>query len=107
VLANLVHPVKGFKQPQVLDDVVYEVNPAGKVVWKWIASEHLNEFGFSPSELKLVRNAEIADYLHVNNLKVVGPNRWFAAGDKHNLTGEFSPVGGASRPIYKYQNNQG
>jgi len=82
VLANLVHPVKGFKQPQVLDDVVYEVNPAGEVVWKWIASEHINEFGFSPAELKLVRNADIADYLHVNNLKVVGPNRWFAAGDK-------------------------
>jgi hypothetical protein len=51
--------------------------------------EHLNEFGFSPIELKLVRNAEIADYLHANNLKVVGPNRWFAAGDKHNFTGEF------------------
>lgn len=82
VLANLVHPVKGFKQPQVLDDVVYEVNPAGAVVWKWTASEHLNEFGFSPAELKLVRNADIADYLHVNNLKVVGPNHWFAAGDK-------------------------
>lgn len=82
VLANLVHPVKGFKQPQVLDDVIYEVNPAGEVVWKWIASEHLDEFGFTKAELKLVRNAEIADYLHVNNLKVVGPNRWFAAGDK-------------------------
>ena len=82
VLANLVHPVKGFKQPQVLDDVVYEVNPAGEVVWKWVASEHINEFGFTPAELKQVRNADIADYLHVNNLKVVGPNRWFNAGDK-------------------------
>ena len=82
VLANLVHPIKGFKQAQVLDDVVYEVNPAGEVVWKWIASEHLNEFGFSPAELKLVKNADIPDYLHVNNLKVVGPNHWFNEGDK-------------------------
>ncbi|WP_051459763.1 aryl-sulfate sulfotransferase [Methylomicrobium lacus] len=82
VLANWVHAVKGFKQKEVLDDVIYEVNPAGEVVWKWIASEHLNEFGFTPAELKLVKNAPIADYLHVNNLKVVGPNRWFAAGDK-------------------------
>lgn len=82
ILANWVHPVKGFKQPQVLDDVIYEVNPAGEVVWKWVASEHLSEFGFTPAELKLVRNAEIPDYLHVNNLKVVGPNHWFAAGDK-------------------------
>lgn len=82
VLANQVHSVKGFKQPKVLDDVFYEVNPAGEVVWKWVASEHLEEFGFTPEELKLVRDAESADYLHVNNLKVVGPNRWFAAGDK-------------------------
>ena len=82
VLANLVHPIKGFKQAQVLDDVVYEVNPAGEVVWKWIASEHLNEFGFSPAELKLVKNADIPDYLHVNNLKVVGANHWFSEGDK-------------------------
>jgi hypothetical protein len=52
------------------------------VVWKWIASEHLGEFGFTPAELKLVKNAEIADYFHVNNLKVVGPNRWYTAGDQ-------------------------
>jgi hypothetical protein len=82
VLANRVHPVKGFKQPQVLDDVIYEVDPAGNVVWTWTASEHLGEFGFTPQELKLVRNSAIADYFHVNNLKVVGPNRWYAAGDK-------------------------
>jgi len=82
VLANLLHPVEGFKQPRVLDDIVYEVDPAGEVVWKWIASEHLDEFGFTPEELKLVRNADTADYLHLNNMKVVGPNHWFAAGDK-------------------------
>ena len=82
VLANLVHPVKGFKHPQVMDDVVYEVNPAGEIVWKWVAAEHINEFGFSPAELKLLRNAETADYLHVNNLKVLGANHWFAEGDK-------------------------
>ena len=82
VLANLVHSVKGFKQPQQLDDVIYEVTPAGEVVWKWLASEHLNEYGFTPAELKLLRNAETPDYLHVNNLKVVGPNHWFTEGDK-------------------------
>ncbi len=82
VLANLTHAVPGFKQPQLLDDVVYEVNPAGEVVWTWIAADHLDEFGFTPEQLKLVRDAENPDYLHVNNLKVVGPNHWYAAGDK-------------------------
>jgi hypothetical protein len=82
VLANLTHAVPGFKQKQVLDDVFYEVNPAGEIVWRWVASDHLEEFGFTPEQLKLVREAHDADYLHVNNLKVVGPNRWFNAGDK-------------------------
>ncbi len=82
ILANLLHPVTGFAQPQVLDDVVYEINPKGETVWKWVASDHLEEFGFTPGQLKLVRAAPTADYLHVNNLSVVGPNRWFDAGDK-------------------------
>ncbi|SFK81792.1 aryl-sulfate sulfotransferase [Methylocapsa palsarum] len=82
ILANLVHPVAGFAQPQILDDVIYEIKPNGDIAWKWIASDHLEEFGFSPDELRLVRNAKTADYLHVNNLSVLGPNRWFDAGDK-------------------------
>jgi len=82
ILANLAHEVPGFKQPRVLDDVAYEISPAGEIVWKWIASEHLEEFGFTPEELKLVRDADTPDYLHVNNLSVVGPNKWFDAGDK-------------------------
>jgi hypothetical protein len=82
VLANLTHAVPGFKQPHLLDDVFYEVNPAGEIVWRWVAAEHLNEFGFTPEQLKLIRNSHDADYLHVNNLKVLGPNRWYKAGDQ-------------------------
>jgi hypothetical protein len=49
VLANKVHKVKGFKVPEVIDDAIYEVSPDGAVKWQWLASEHLNEFGFTPS----------------------------------------------------------
>jgi hypothetical protein len=82
ILANLLHPVPGFAQPQILDDVAYEIGPGGDIIWKWIASEHLDEFGFTPDELNLVRNTKTADYFHANDLSVVGPNHWFAAGDK-------------------------
>jgi hypothetical protein len=41
--------VKGFKVPEVIDDAIYEVSPDGAVKWQWLASEHLNEFGFTPS----------------------------------------------------------
>jgi hypothetical protein len=81
VLANLPHAVSGFSAPKVLDDVVYVVDPAGKVVWRWVASEHLDEFGFTPEQLALVKASKSPDYLHINNLSLVGPNKWFDAGD--------------------------
>lgn len=82
ILANLLHTVRGFATAKVFDDVVYEINPAGTIVWKWVASDHLGEFGFTPAELDLIRNSKNADYLHANDLSVLGPNRWFKAGDK-------------------------
>ncbi|WP_347989054.1 arylsulfotransferase family protein [Methylomonas sp. AM2-LC] len=82
ILANLTHRINGFKHPLLMDDVIYEVNPKGDVVWKWIASEHIDEFGFTPAELILLRNSDSPDYLHINNLKVVGNNHWFDSGDK-------------------------
>ena len=79
VLANLTHDAAGFRKP-VLDDVVYEVDPAGAITWRWVAADHLAEL-FTPAQLALIHDADSADYLHVNNLKPVGPNHWFDAGD--------------------------
>ena len=79
VLANLTHEAAGFGKP-VLDDVVYEVDPAGAITWRWVAADHLSEL-FTPAQLALIHDADSADYLHVNNLKPVGPNHWFDAGD--------------------------
>jgi hypothetical protein len=81
VLANLRHAVAGFRQAEVLDDVVYEVDGDGAIVWRWSASEHLEELGFQPDQLALIRQSDNADYLHLNDLKPVGPNHWFDAGD--------------------------
>lgn len=82
VLANVLYPLPGFATPQVLDDVAYEVNPEGEIVWTWAASDHLDEIGFTGEELKLVKASKNADYLHVNNLKPLGPNHWFDEGDQ-------------------------
>ncbi|WP_457798203.1 aryl-sulfate sulfotransferase [Methylocystis sp. S23] len=82
VLANVLYPLPGFAAPQVLDDVAYEVNSEGDIVWTWAASDHLDEIGFAPEELKLVKASKNADFLHVNNLKPVGPNHWFDEGDQ-------------------------
>ena len=82
VLANVLHPRPGFAAAQSLDDVVYEVDPTGEIVWTWTASEHLDEIGFSDEELKLVKGTADPDFLHVNNLKPLGPNHWFDEGDQ-------------------------
>lgn len=87
VLANKVHAVSGFDAKALLDDVIYEVTPDGKIAWQWTASEHLGEFGFSPESLKLVKaaqpksGAQAVDWLHINNMSVLGPNKWHKAGD--------------------------
>ncbi|MGV6476911.1 aryl-sulfate sulfotransferase [Azotobacter vinelandii] len=82
VLANKLHPVPGFAVPEVIDDALYEVDPEGNVVWSWTASEHLEEFGFTPEQLELVRASKNPDVLHINNLASVGPNTWFDGGDQ-------------------------
>lgn len=81
VLANLRHAVAGFRQSEVLDDVAYEVDEAGAIAWRWVASEHLDELGFTPAQLALIRGSDNPDFLHINDLKPLGPNHWFDAGD--------------------------
>ena len=89
ILVNVVRPLPGFKADKVLDDAIYEVSPSGQVVWQWAAGDHLSELGFSPESLKLLKETLTRgdksvpfDYLHFNNLSVVGPNKWFDAGDQ-------------------------
>jgi len=88
VLINYVRPVTGFKAEKILEDGIYEITPKNEVVWKWSAYEHLNEFNFSEASLKILRESLTRndktvpfDYLHFNNMAVVGPNKWFDSGD--------------------------
>jgi hypothetical protein len=80
VLVNILHNIPGFTLPKMLDAAMYEVTPKGDIVWTWLASDHLQEFGFTPDELKLVRASRSADYLHFNDMAPLGANR-FAATD--------------------------
>jgi Arylsulfotransferase (ASST) len=81
LLVNVEHSLPGFASKRVLDDAVYEVTPQGKITWQWVASDHLDEFGFTPQALELIRAHSKPDYLHLNNMTAVGPNRWFDGGN--------------------------
>ncbi|MGA7343770.1 MAG: aryl-sulfate sulfotransferase [Terracidiphilus sp.] len=87
LLVAIPHPVAGLGPKTIGDQGIYEVAPDGAIVWKWVAGEHLKEFGFSPEGMKYLRERvernppEPYGYLEINDMQLLGPNRWFDAGD--------------------------
>jgi len=81
VLSVVVRPLPGFTLPKLVDDAIYEVTPRGDIIWHWVAGDHLDEFGWTEEELALVRATKAINYLTINDMKPLGPNRWFSAGD--------------------------
>lgn len=64
-----VHPL--------LDDVVYEVGwETQEVTLLWKSSEHFDELGLDDKAKRLIYN-QGWDYLHINSVSRVGPNRWY------------------------------
>jgi hypothetical protein len=88
ILAHIKNTLFGYNN--ITDDVIYEVTPQGSIVWKWVSVEHLNEFGLLPEGLAYLKkrveqskiNERPFDYLHINDMHLVGENKWFKAGDK-------------------------
>ena len=84
---NVVDP--RISERPLLDDKIIEVTWEGKIVWEWRAHEHFDELGFDETARSLlyrdpnVRPAGggVGDWLHINSLSLLGPNRWYDAGD--------------------------
>ena len=71
------------------DDYIYEVSWDGEILWEWLASDHIDEMGFSQDARNAIyrsvgfNNArQSADWLHVNSANYLGPNKWYDAGDE-------------------------
>ncbi|HEX4051131.1 MAG TPA: aryl-sulfate sulfotransferase [Steroidobacteraceae bacterium] len=86
LLGNKIGSLPGFGARAMMDDVIYEVNKAGQIVWTWAAAAHLAQFGFTASQLDLLKRVAAVDYLHMNAMQELGPNHWAEAGDER-----FSP----------------
>jgi len=88
LLVAVPRAVPGLGPKVIGDQGIYEVTPDGKVVWSWIAGDHLSEFGWTPEGMSYLRERvarnppEPYGYLEINDMQVLGPNRWFDAGDK-------------------------
>ena len=71
------------------DDYIYEVSWDGEILWEWLASEHIEEFGFSEDARNAIYRSvewnearQSADWFHINSASYIGPNRWYAEGDE-------------------------
>ena len=82
ILASDAKTLPDFGDRKMTDDVIDEVDQSGKTVWSWRASDHLDQLGFSPEQLTLLRHTTELDYLHLNAMQVLGPNRWAEHGDR-------------------------
>ncbi len=86
---------KNTRNPEItektlLDDTFVEVDWDGDICWEWVASEHFESLGFSEearNTLHRIPNMReagggMADWLHINAMSYLGPNRWYDQGDE-------------------------
>lgn len=84
---NVVKPEISDKRLE--DERIIEVSWDGDVLWEWLASDHVDELGFSEDARNAIHRSvewnkarQSADWLHFNAASYVGPNHWFDAGDE-------------------------
>ena len=93
ILAHKNVHAPAISDKMLLDDVIYEVDWDGDIVWEWKVSDHFEELGFDAIARNLMYrdpnyytgfgNSHIAgDWVHTNSMSVLGPNKWYDAGDK-------------------------
>lgn len=85
---NVVNPEISNKL--LVDDVIYEVTWEGDIVWEWAFNEHFQEMDF-PEEAKnimsrnptmVIGDGKVGDWMHVNSMSTLGPNKWYESGDE-------------------------
>ncbi len=94
VLAHTNVKVPEISDRLLLDDIIYEADWNGDVVWSWKVSDHVNELGFDAvARAAMYRNpnygkrgkggniGKAGDWVHTNSMSVLGPNKWYDAGD--------------------------
>jgi hypothetical protein len=83
---NISNPVISDKP--LLDDRFIEVDWEGNIIWEWLAGEHFDEMGFDEeTKNMLFRDPSLVftgqgDWLHINNIASLGPNKWYDRGDQ-------------------------
>ncbi|HSP67629.1 MAG TPA: aryl-sulfate sulfotransferase [Bryobacteraceae bacterium] len=79
------------------DDRIIEISWDGKLLWEWVASDHIDEFHLDQDARKAITSAAGGnagngagrgggrgsfDWMHINSATYVGPNHWYDQGDQ-------------------------
>lgn len=74
----------------LLDDIIVEVDWEGNIIWEWNCNEYFDSYGFDEAAKNIIcrdpnfrpPGGGMGDWMHVNSMSVLGPNRWYDAGDE-------------------------
>lgn len=89
ILAHKNLHCPAISDKHLLDDTIYEVTWEGELVWEWVCSEHFEAFGFREEARNILARdpnmrpagGGMGDWMHLNSMSTLGPNRWHDAGD--------------------------
>jgi len=81
---------KKISDKKLLDDKIIEVTWDGRIVWEWRANEHFDEYGFDEAAKNILSRdpnirpsgGGVGDWLHINSMSTLGPNKWYDEGDE-------------------------
>ncbi|MDV7758518.1 aryl-sulfate sulfotransferase [Liquorilactobacillus mali] len=90
ILAHQTIHNPAISDKKLLDDIVYEVDWQGNLLWSWSVAEHFDEFDFDEAAKNiLMRNPNmrqsdggVGDFMHTNCASYLGENKWFDQGDQ-------------------------
>ncbi len=89
ILAHKSVTAPEITDKQLEDDYVIEVSWDGEILWEWLASDHVAEFGLTEDARNVIYRAAAFneergsfDWLHINAMSYVGPNQWYDNGDQ-------------------------
>jgi hypothetical protein len=74
----------------LLDSSIIEVSWDGRLVWRWNAADHFEEFGFSEEAKNVIYRLPSDRLSHggkgfwfaINSISTLGQNQWYDAGDE-------------------------
>jgi hypothetical protein len=88
-LAYRMRAAPGIAPYAVKDDVVFEVDRTGTVVWEWSTVDHFEQLGFDEAARAAIRdeenfpyNGKLGDVFHANSIQPLPPNRFHDRGDE-------------------------